>query len=109
MNETFNIFKSFSCQGVLIDRNTVLTTSQCIVTQFTETVMEKEYVLPIILNKEYPTYESMITIQLGLSNSVPEQIPISYRERTVKNIIKVFQYFFIFIFEKKSIFTFMNL
>ena len=67
LDSTPYVITSFTCGGTLIDRTTVLTAASCIPTKFSALVNGKTYSLDIQLNDKYPTYESMLTVYLGLN------------------------------------------
>jgi V8-like Glu-specific endopeptidase len=92
---------SYSCGGTLIDKSTILTASHCIIGSFDQTINGTTYILPIELNDKYPTYESMLTVYLGIhdlsnlgSNNDNNISPVV--KMKVSRIIKVKHLFFYF-------------
>ena len=58
----------FSCGGTLINRHTILSAAHCKSTQYFYKYDSNVYVLNIIPNDMYPTFESMFCVHLGLQN-----------------------------------------
>ena len=67
-NITDLITQSSGCAGTLIDRTTVLTAAHCLIKKFDLNLGGIIYSLDVELNEKYPTYESMLTVYLGINN-----------------------------------------
>lgn len=69
LDEVVHIERHFICSGTLINRNTVLTAAHCIVKEIEFTYESAHYSLTVTPNMFYPTFESMISVYLGVHYS----------------------------------------
>jgi V8-like Glu-specific endopeptidase len=87
-SRVLNVEAKFLCSGTLIERLTVLTAAHCLVSSFDYEYDNETLIIPVQVNKYYPTRESMLSVYLGVSNR--SEIESGHIQlKTVKTIIVV--------------------
>ena len=57
--------QTINCAGTLITKQVVMTAAHCVLTSFEYNITNETIVLPVVLNKIYPSYASMFKIYAG--------------------------------------------
>ena len=95
-NKQFDITVQFQCGGTLISQYSILSAAHCKSSQFTYTYSSVTYTIPIEFNTNYPTWESMYKIYVGIQSRSALNTPFQVAEvKIVRLSIQLFlNYYF---------------